>query len=121
MKKEVWKDLIVNACIEAKTYKEYFNQPIDTLAQILETRDIVHDKWVEEGCEPVVIHTNKAGMPNSTKNPLLTLENDLNGQALTFWRDLGLTPQGLKKLNVDIVKDENTVSFEDLLNSIENG
>lgn len=121
MKKEKWKECIVNACQEAKTYKPYFDSPIDTLSQILETRDLIHDKWVEEGCEPTIIHTNKAGMPNTTKNPLLTLENDLNSQALTYWRDLGLTPSGLKKLNVDIVKDENSVSFEDLLNSIENG
>ena len=33
------------------------------------------------------------------KNPLLVLWDDLNKSALAYWRDLGLTPAGLKKLN----------------------
>ena len=42
------------------------------------------------------------------KNPMLVLELDLNAQALAYWRDLGLTPAGLKKLNADVVKDKTT-------------
>lgn len=120
MEKEKWKVRITDACQEAGTYKDYFESMIDTLAQILETRDITHDRWVAEGCEPVVVHTNKANQPNITKNPLVTLEADLNTQALAYWRDLGLSPSGLRKLKADVLV-ENTASFEDLLSSINDG
>lgn len=120
MNKYEWKEKIVNACTDAGTYKDYFDSIIDTLAQILEIRDITHEKWVEEGSEPTVIHVNKAGEANSTKNPLLTLENDLNGQALAYWRDLGLSPGGLKKLKADVIVTAES-SFEDMLKDIANG
>ena len=32
--------------------------------------------------------------------------NDLNRDALAYWRDLGLTPAGYKKLNADVVQDK---------------
>ena len=120
MKKEKWKEKIILECDRAGTYKEYFDSVIDTLAQILEIRDITHEKWVEEGCEPTVIHVNKAGEPNSTKNPLLTLENDLNSQALAYWNSLGLTPSGFKKIKNDMAVVSET-SLEELLNTIESG
>lgn len=120
MNKYDWKDKIENSCKEAGTYKPYFDSIIDTLAQILEIRDITHDRWVEEGSEPTVIHVNKAGEANSTKNPLLTLENDLNAQALAYWRDLGLSPGGLKKLKADVVVTTEA-SFEDILKDIADG
>ena len=120
MVKERWKVKIEQACRDAGTYKDYFDSMIDTLAQILETRDLTHEVWVEEGCKPVVTHTNKGGNANITKNPLVTLENDLNTQALAYWRDLGLSPSGLKKLKADIMS-ENKTSFEDLLSDIKDG
>jgi hypothetical protein len=36
---------------------------------------------------------------NIKKNPRLIVWQDLNTQALAYWRDMGLTPAGLKKLN----------------------
>lgn len=120
MTKDKWKVKIEQACQDAGTYKDYFDSMIDTLAQILETRDITHEQFVNEGCQPVVVHTNKANQPNITKNPLVTLENDLNAQALAYWRDLGLSPSGLRKLKADVLV-ENKASFEDILSSINDG
>lgn len=120
MNKKEWKEKIEQACNDAGTYQDYFDSVIDSLAQIMEYRDITHKKWVEEGCEPIIIHTNKAGEPNPTKNPLLTLLNDLHTQSLAYWRDLGLSPSGLKKLKADIVVS-NDSTFEDLLNKLDNG
>ena len=105
MIKSEWKELITNASQEAGTYKPYFDSIIDTLGQILEVRDLTYKQWQDEGSEPVIIHTNKAGEPNPTKNPLLTMVNDLNTQALAYWRDLGLTPSGLKKINESAIKN----------------
>ena len=52
------------------------------------------------------------------QNPMLRLVNDLNRDALAYWRDLGLTPAGYKKLNADVVKDNNAGSFEAVLSKI---
>ncbi len=121
MNKKEWKKKIEQACNDAKTYKPFFDGVIDTLAQILETRDSVHEQYLENGAEPTIIkYTDRSNQPNVYKNPMLIMENDLNSQALAYWRELGLTAQGLKKLNVDIVK-EDRVSFEDLLSEITDG
>lgn len=66
----------------------------------------------------VVNHTNKGGATNLAKNPFLVMVNDLDTKALAYWRDLGLTPAGLKKLNADVVKDKNDGSFEKLLANV---
>ena len=35
---------------------------------------------------------------NTVKNPKLVIWMDLNTQALAYWKELGLTPSGLKRL-----------------------
>lgn len=106
MKAKEWKEIIIKSCEDAGTYKPYFDSIIETLSQILETRDLTYKQWVDEGSEPVIIHTNKAGEPNPTKNPLLTMVNDLNTQALSFWKELGLTAGSLKRINESAIKEE---------------
>lgn len=118
MLKEEWKNRIIKACQDAGTYEEYFADVIDTLSSIMETRDEAHRQYVESGSHPTIIHTNKAKERNVVKNPILTMELELNAQALAYWRDLGLTPSGLKKLNAEVVKDKNAGSFEKLLERI---
>ena len=118
MLKEEWKDRIIKACQDAGTYEEYFTDVIDTLSSIMETRDEAHRQYVESGSHPTIIHTNKAKERNVVKNPILTMELELNAQALAYWRDLGLTPSGLKKLNADAIKDKGVGSFEKLLERI---
>lgn len=98
MTKQRWKNKIKKACVAAGTYQSYFDNVIETLAGILETRDRAQEKYEAEGGEPVVIHTNKTGAENIVKNPALVVVMDCNTQALAYWRDLGLTPAGLKRL-----------------------
>ena len=119
MTKEQWYEKIVDNCKSAGTYQEHFESVIDTLSQILETRDLIHKQWVKEGKKATVIHVNKAGEANSTKNPLLTLESDLNTQALAYWRDLGLSPAGLRKLKADVVVTKDQGSFAQLLSNFD--
>lgn len=94
-----WKTKIVKACKDAGTWRPYFAAPVDTLAAILEKRDDAETMFSASGSELLVEHTNKAGATNVEQNPLIRLINDLNRDALTYWRDLGLTPAGLKKIN----------------------
>lgn len=121
MNKTKWQKIIKQNCESVGTYKPHFDSVIDTLSQILETRDTVHDQWVKEGCQATVIHVNKKGEPNPAKNPLLTLEIDLNSQALAFWRDLGLSPAGLRKLKADVIVADEKSGFEQLLAAIGDG
>lgn len=98
MKRGAWKNRIVKACKAAGTYEPYFDQTIKVLAEILEKRDEAEEEYKRLGSMPVVEHTNKGGSTNVTKNPALLIWDDLNKSALAYWRDLGLTPAGLKKI-----------------------
>lgn len=117
MEQKKWKIRIKKACKEAGTYQPYFDHVIDSLASILEKRDEAEEQYRENGSQPVIEYTNKGGATNPSKNPALVLWDELNKSALAYWRDLGLTPAGLKKLNEDGLK-EKKVGFSDLLNDI---
>lgn len=99
MTKKKWTEKIKAACVEAGTYKPYFDTTIETLAEIMELRDKAVTNFKKTGGMITVEHTNKGGNTNIVKNPALTIVDDLNRTALAYWRDLGLTPAGLKRLN----------------------
>lgn len=119
MKKKTWKSRIKSACTQAGTYRPFFDHVIDELAGILERRDAALDAFNKTGGSVIVKHTNKNGSTNLEQNPALRLANDLNRDALAYWRDLGLTPAGLKRLNENLLKQEEKRSFADVLNDLE--
>ena len=94
-----WENRIKEATIAAGTYRSFFDPVISTLAGILERRDLAEKLFAQEGGVVIVEHTNKGGATNKEQNPVLRLINDLNRDALAYWRDLGLTPAGLKRIN----------------------
>lgn len=96
MNRAEWSARIRQSCEDAGTYKPYFDDVITTLASILERRDRAEEEW--DGIT-VVEHTNRGGVTNKEQNPSLRLINDLNRDALTYWKELGLTPASLKKIN----------------------
>lgn len=98
MDKAEWKNRIKQAAEEAGTYRAYFDSIIDTLAEIMMMRDDAMRLFYESGGETVVEHTNKGGATNIVKNPALVVVDDMNKTALAYWRDLGLTPAGLKRI-----------------------
>ncbi len=104
MTKSKWKAAIEQACKQAGTYRPEFEHVIDSLAGIMETRDKAQTAYKKTGSKPIVEHTNKGGATNTVKNPALVVVMDLNTQALAYWRDLGLTPAGLKRLNEGALK-----------------
>ena len=110
MDKEQWLEKIKSASNAAGTYQPFFDAVIDTLASILERRDEAEELFVKSGKNILVKHTNKGGATNIEQNPALRLINDLNRDALAYWRDLGLTPAGLKRLNETALKQEKKVS-----------
>lgn len=106
MEQKLWKSRIEQACKDAGTYKPFFDSVIDTLSGILEKRDEAEEYYENTGKETIVEHTNQGGNTNLVQNPALRLVNDLNRDALAYWRDLGLTPAGLKKINEVALKEE---------------
>lgn len=118
MTKTEWKETITQQCVDAGTYKTFFDSVIDTLAGIMETRDNAQQKFEALGGQTIVSHTNKGGATNIVKNPALTVLMDCNTQALNYWRDLGLTPAGYKKLNADVIEKNTGGGLERLLEKI---
>lgn len=115
MTKREWLTKIKKACKAAGTYRPFFNSIIDTLAGIMEARDKAQEAFEASGGRTTVEHTNNGGTTNIVKNPALVVVMDCDAQALAYWRDLGLTPAGYKKLNADVVKVEGSGSLESLL------
>ena len=115
MKKATWKNRITEACRAAGTYRDFFLPVIDTLAGILEKRDDAQDMFTKSGGNILVKHTNKGGATNIEQNPALRLINDLNRDALAYWRDLGLTPAGLKKIDEEAMKPKKQNTLDKVL------
>lgn len=119
MTKLDWLQKIKQASVDAGTYRPFFDSVIDTLAETMELRDDAKEKFYESGGQTVVEHTNKGGATNIVKNPALIVMDDLNKTALSYWRDLGLTPAGLKRIadfKVEDIKEKSAleVALEEL-------
>ena len=121
MKKQSWKKKIKAACEAAGTYQPYFDSVINTLAGIMEMRDDAQEKFEKSGGNTVVQFTNKAGATNLVKNPMLVVVLDCNAQALAYWRDLGLTPKGLKALDDQALKKRKKSGLAEILKGLEDG
>lgn len=115
MKKTAWKKKIRKACETAGTYQPFFDSVIDSLAGIMELRDNAREKFDASGGSTIVKHTNKGGSTNIVKNPALVVLMDCNTQALAYWRELGLTPAGLKRINESGLKQNPQKSGKTML------
>lgn len=114
-----WKRTIRRQTKAVGTYQKTFESVIDALAKILAQRDEIYQHYVDEGSNALVEKTSDRGAVNWVPNPLLTLWKDLNTSALVYWRDLGLTPAGLKRINESAMTKKTTGSaLEEALKSI---
>ncbi len=118
MDKAEWIERITASAEAAGTYRPYFGDVIDTLADILERRDIARELFVASGGNVLVNHTNKAGATNTEQNPVLRMVNDLNRDALAYWRDLGLTPAGLKRIDDQSMKQRKKSALAEALKGL---
>lgn len=104
MKAADWRKRIKKNCQGIGTYQPAFDSVIADLANILEQRDTALDQFIADGSVQLVKSTSDRGAVNMKTNPLLVLWDKLNNTALGYWRDLGLTPKGLKTINESAVK-----------------
>lgn len=117
MNKTEWKSKIEESCKSAGTYKQYFDSVIDTLADIMEMRDNAMTDFQESGGQTFIDIETREG-PSKKKNPAVAVVMDLNAQALAYWRDLGLTPSGLKKINEEAMKGRKRSALADALKEL---
>lgn len=114
-----WKSVIKKNMEKVGTYKPAFDKTIETLSAILEHRDDIYQEFLAEGSFYTVEKISDRGARNIGKNPLFVMWTELNAQALSYWRDLGLTPAGLKRIDESAVKiSGNKDTFESILNSL---
>ena len=118
MKASYWIKKIREQCQVVGTYKPAFDPVIKALADILEQRDKAYSEFVESGGECCITKVSDRGAVNIGKNPRLQVWGDLNTQALAYWRDLGLTPAGLKKIDEQSMKPKKLSSFAEALKDL---
>ena len=110
MTKRQWINAIKKQMDTLNIDQDGYGPVIETLADILEQRDKTFQEFQDSGGKSVVKYTNKAGATNTTKNPLLVLWDELNKNALSYWKELGLTPSGYRKLTGDRPQKEEPLS-----------
>lgn len=114
-----YKKQIKKCCVEAGTYRPFFDYAIQMLAEVLHKRDQALRQYEDEfDAQPVITYTNKAGATNPVKNPALAMWNDLNNTALSYWRELGLTPAGLKKIDEKAMKPKKKSALSEALSDL---
>lgn len=108
-----WRKKIKQTAESAGTYRPFFDPVIKTLAEILEDRDRAREEWLNSGGSSV-IQTEKG----TAKNPYMTAYNDLNAAALNYWRELGLTPKGLKTIDEQAMKPKQKSALAEILKDL---
>ena len=115
-----WRSKIKKQCEDIGTYKQSYNSVIDALAKILEQRDSAIEQFRKDGSRLLCEKTSDRGAVNQTINPLVQLVNQLNGTALAYWKELGLTPLAYKKMTAGAADSGEKVSpLASILLSIE--
>lgn len=122
MDKNAWIRKIKSTMKQAGTYEKRFDPVVTALAEILEQRDRAYDEFIATGAQTVVDKVSDRGSINKAKNPLLQMWLDLNASALSYWKELGLTPAGLKRINDEALrKKEEGSALETALIRLSNG
>ena len=120
MKKDEWKKIIEDQIKVDKEYLPSFQTAITLLSEILEQREIVFDKYVSSGGEPVVTFVSDRKSENLKENPLLRVWKELTAEALQYLNALGLTASGLQKIQGRIPEKTMSKSAEDIMKEIRN-
>lgn len=118
MKAAGWKRKILEQMQAVSTYRESFLPSVNALAEILAQREQAYKDFLSSGEGAVVTRISDRGSENTAKNPRLQVWIDLNNQALAYWRDLGLTPAGLKKIDEDAMKAKKRSALAEALKDL---
>lgn len=93
-----YKRQIIRKMKDVGTYSTSFVYTIDVLAKVLADYEATTEQFERTGGHMVIKHTNKSGATNIVKNPLYQSIEKLRDDIITYSRELGLTPAGLKRI-----------------------
>lgn len=113
-----YKKEIITKMKAVDTYNISFIYTINVLAKVLVDYETTADQFKRSGGNIVVKHTNKNGSTNIVKNPLYQALEKLRDDIITYSRELGLTPAGLKRINQDGNKPQEKSNLEMILNEL---
>lgn len=113
-----WADEVRAQAKAVGTYREAYEPVIVTLATVLEQRDRAYADYIEDGARTTIEKESDRGAKNVGINPKLRAWQDLNAQALAYWRDLGLTPAGLKRIDEKATKAPRKSALAEALESL---
>ena len=92
MSRKSYRDRIVARMMSLGTYREEFDLAIDSLANIMDSRDKAYRMWQKSGGDFYV-----SGEKMDRTHPLLKEWENLNTQALAYMKELSLTHQAMKR------------------------
>ena len=114
-----WRGKIKRQCEDMGTYQPAFEPAIDGLAKILAQRDAALKQFKDEGSELMFDRVSDRGAVNRAVNPLVKLIDTLNNTALSYWKELGLTPASFKKMSGSTAPAEKKAGLAEALKAIE--
>ena len=100
------KNEIVRYMKSLRIYKKEYTRAVLILAKMLTDLDTAEQKFIDSGGEFVIEHTNKNGSTNLEKNPYYQVIENLRRDSINVMRELGITPQGLKRFNDKLTATE---------------
>lgn len=122
MKAKSYEKKIKEAMVNVGTYRKEFDKTIAVMARMYEDMDEARAQFDRSGGNYVVKFVNKNGSTNYVKNPHWLIIEGLQGQVLRYAIELGLTPNGLKKINSMEMSGKKQASKLDLaLEKLANG
>ena len=119
MTKDNWIEELTSQIKFDADYIPSFQTAIHILAEILEERDRVYEEYLKDGARPVINFTSDRGAVNPKQNPLLKQWQELNTSALSYLRDLGITPAGLRKLQGTLPPPNQGGKLDDFIRMLE--
>ncbi|WP_243343776.1 P27 family phage terminase small subunit [Anaerococcus sp. AGMB09787] len=98
-------------CMKALgTYDNAFVLSISVLDKLFSDYYKIRKEREETGSKVAIVRTDSKGRENITTNPLYRSLEKLRMDILSYLRDLGLTPNGLKKIKQDSFQEDDKVS-----------
>lgn len=97
-----WENTIKKSIIKEGHYKPVFDRSIIILSEILYERDRIYKQFIDEGSQVLIVYESDRGSENRRPNPLLKQWQELNNTALSYLKELGLTPGGLRKIKGEV-------------------
>ncbi|MFR5876333.1 MAG: P27 family phage terminase small subunit [Eubacterium sp.] len=116
---ENMKQAVIEDLKSTGVYRPEFNRVISVYTEILVEYCIIQDQWRRSGCVVQEQYVNKNGAKNMRKTALYQSLEQLRKDMQYYETALGLTPAGLKKIDIEVNKTKNVSPLERFVDQLE--